>query len=404
MASNGPTPLFTPFSITLNAAGAGSANLGSPPMGFNWQAMVTLASQIAGQQVTVTVSASISAYGGQQSGSFSAGSGQQVTVSVIGGTPSSQLTGLMQGTIYPGNQAQPPQLQPLGDLIQISAGVVYIEPGSSPIDVTGSVVVSGGTIDISSGSVTIVEGQGGETPVQMNQPPVSLGNLSFNDTGTSKNFTLPAGTHAIGIAITGEATQLSVTGTTTGIAYFPQPSSLTPVPYEASYYIVPIASAPDSTIQVTVTGLGAIDYTAYVAAILDTQAVQVQNVPQGPIWIAGTVGPLQDSLQTIVLAPQHSIIVNLSLTSTGFQTLVAASSGKSVRLRQFHGATSALGGTGLWQTPSGTSIGQWTTQTGSTLINMDWEGYVCPVGNAFGMDGTTILAGNLVGTLTYDLF
>src|SRR5487761_347550 len=55
----------------------------------------------------------------------------------------------------------------------LAAGsTVVVEPGTSPIDISGAV-------DITAGSVTIVEGQGGSTPVQISTPPKSVGQVKI---------------------------------------------------------------------------------------------------------------------------------------------------------------------------------------------------------------------------------
>ena len=388
MATTGPTPLFTPFTMEINAEGSGSANLGSPPLGFNWQGMVTLATQIAGQQVSVKVGPSVTAYGGQQSGSFSAGSGQQITVTVTGGTPSTQLNGLLQGTIYPGNQAQPPQLQPLGDLIQISAGVVYIEPGSNPIDVTGSVTITGGTItvepgaspidisgtvdiasgqtvivepgsdplvtsgtvEISSGSVTIVEGQGGQTPVQTSQPPVEEGTVTATTSGVTTAIALPNGTHSVGLLVEGPLANLALVGATSGVYYL---GSTTLTPFPTGSYMIPVNSGVDTTVNVVASSRSG-SVTIAVAAILDTEAVVVQNALATPLFTkpsAGYFGPIAQSTNVLNSPPQFSALISVNLTVGATTTIVPAIANTSVRMRSAHMSTSGTTEWGFQTTP-----------------------------------------------------
>ena len=169
------TNLWLPFTCQLDAGGNGTAGVGAPAMGYNWQAFVTFGTAPSGQSFTVSVLGQVVASGGRQSGPFAAGSGNTVTVTVSGGPASTTVNGVVQGAINQGVAAQAP-LPSSGSLIEIAAGTidatitgpVSLAPGTavdanitnSSLPISGSVSISSGTIDATlTGPVDINSGQ-----------------------------------------------------------------------------------------------------------------------------------------------------------------------------------------------------------------------------------------------------
>ena len=171
------TNLWLPFQVQLDASGNGTAEVGAPALGFNWQAFVTFGTAPSGQSFTVSVLGQVVASGGRQSGPFAAGSGNTVTVTVSGGPASSTVNGVVQGAINQGVAAQAP-LPSSGSLIEIAAGTIDATI-TGPVDanITNATLPVSGTIDLAPGTtvdasitnaslaingpVTIQQGQGG---------------------------------------------------------------------------------------------------------------------------------------------------------------------------------------------------------------------------------------------------
>lgn len=136
---SGSTSLWQPFSIPLDGSGDGSQEVGAPSLGYNWSGWVVMGAATAGQKVSVQVAGQVVAWGSSQTGPFAAGSGQTVTVTVTGGTPNSQLSGVLQGAVNVGNLPELPPGAGSGTLVDIASG----------------------TVTVDAANVTIVGGQGG---------------------------------------------------------------------------------------------------------------------------------------------------------------------------------------------------------------------------------------------------
>ena len=146
------TNLWLPFSLQLDAGGNGTAEVGAPAMGYNWQAFVTFGTAPSGQSFTVSVLGQVVASGGRQSGPFAAGSGNTVTVTVSGGPASTTVNGVVQGAINQGVAAQAP-LPSSGSLIEIAAGTIDATI-TGPVDanITNATLPVSGTIDLAPGT------------------------------------------------------------------------------------------------------------------------------------------------------------------------------------------------------------------------------------------------------------
>ena len=368
------TPLWTPFSVTLDGTGAGSFSFGAPPLGYSWQGYITLGDQASGQSFKVTVAGSVLAWGSTQSGLFNAGSGQTVDIAISGGPASTEISGVLAGTIY--NSSQAPQVPAAqGSLVQIS----------------------GGNITLQASDVTISAGQNGVN-VSVNQPPVALGSIQDSGGGTTATFTLPEGTHSIGLGVGGAATDLSVYGTTSGILYVPVLPVGSTIP--EGYYVVPISGSTDTQVSVTYK-VQAGTNTCYVSAILDTQAVDTWP---GLIAdkVVGTQGASGASVQTVPEAPQYSIKVGYASTAGGTETLISGVAGKSIRIRAVALSSTGTGANELdLQSPSGTPFGSHNVQVG-TNWDQDFQGYALPAGD--GLYLYTTAAATILGAITYDVY
>ncbi|MGC2208101.1 MAG: hypothetical protein WA724_09685 [Candidatus Dormiibacterota bacterium] len=388
-----PTNLFTPFQVKLNAAGAGSWNAGSPPLGYSWTGLVSMASAIVGQSVTITVSGQTVAFGSQITGSFSAGSGQPVVVSVTGGTPNSTLTGVLQGTVWPGNVAPPPSLAPQGDLTQIS----------------------GGTIEVSAADVTIVEGQGGQIPVQMNQPPSELGTVTdTTGTGTGAGFDLPAGTHAVSVTVMGAVlgvgqvapAVVSFYGGNSGdtLFYLATSAVLGAIPFAT--FFVPVASATDSFITVNVTtSVPGSPASVSFAAVLDTEAAYAINSPQQPIFIQGVQGSPTNPyvIQTIEASPQNIVPISTgALASLAKSTLIAATAGESIRIRKILISVSAATTAALLF--GATTEAYFILAANGSTPDMDWKGKSVGLNTALVLQNVGSVSCIYNGYILYDLY
>ena len=148
------TNLWLPFQVQLDASGNGTAEVGAPALGFNWQAFVTFGTAPSGQSFTVSVLGQVVASGGRQSGPFAAGSGNTVTVTVSGGPASSTVNGVVQGAINQGVAAQAP-LPSSGSIIEIAAGTIDATI-TGPVDAN----ITNASLGIT-GPVTIQQGQVG---------------------------------------------------------------------------------------------------------------------------------------------------------------------------------------------------------------------------------------------------
>ena len=175
------TNLWLPFTCQLDAGGNGTAEVGAPAMGYNWQAFVTFGTAPSGQSFTVSVLGQVVASGGRQSGPFAAGSGNTVTVTVSGGPASSTVSGVVQGAINQGVAAQAP-LPSSGSLIEIAAGTIDATI-TGPVDanitnaslgITGPVSITTGSQGNTGLSVQVIDER--PTAVASIDGSVSLGN------------------------------------------------------------------------------------------------------------------------------------------------------------------------------------------------------------------------------------
>lgn len=385
---SGSTSLWQPFSIPLDGSGDGSQEVGAPSLGYNWSGWVVMGAATAGQKVNVQVAGQVVAWGSSQTGPFAAGSGQTVTVTVTGGTPNSQLSGVLQGAVNVGNLPQLPPGAGSGTLVDIASG----------------------TVTVDAANVTIVGGQGGGINVSINQPPVELGTVQDSGTGTSGTFTVPAGTHGIGLTLTGQASNLAVTGFSTGVEYLPNlAAGASPIP--PGYYVVPISSAADSEVTVTLKSYLGTE-TVYVSAILDSQAVAVQNSILSRLNLgSGYQGASGASVQTVREAPSLVVTGSASNVASGsFASgdLISGVSGQSIRLRQVY----------LWATSTTTGVNlEANLYNGSSNVaqsvlcgpppsafEFDFEGYALPSGDALRLYNPGSATTSYTWVITYDQY
>jgi len=126
-------------------------------------------------------------------------------------------------------------------------------------------------------------------------PQTQLGDLVF-PVGTSTQTTdpVPAGTHALLLISASGAifTGASVIGQTSGAFYMPVDNSMVGVALVGRTILcIPISSVLDTRFQVTMTNTSASSATVRVVAVLDSEAVWVQNTSQTPVFTRGITKP-----------------------------------------------------------------------------------------------------------------
>lgn len=267
------TNLWKPFQIQLDSTGSGSLEVGSPSLGYNWQAFSTVNPAPAGQTQVVSVSGQVVAQGGRQTGPFAAGSGQEVTVAISGGPAGGSVAGVLQGSIQEGMAAQA-TLPGSGSLIEISGGV---------IDVSGSdVVISGG--------------QGGNVNVSTDAPPVAGPTLEVAAGASSASYTLhpPSNATAIGFALVPIPTytlQVAIQDALTLVELFNFIFPAAGAGVVGRSITLPLTPGmTESGIVVTATAggtLAAAANFAFTLWYLGTNSMQPVNLPAQPLYVQG---------------------------------------------------------------------------------------------------------------------
>ena len=417
------TNLWQPFQLQLDASGNGTAEVGAPALGFNWAAFITMGTAPAGQTFTVSVSGQVVASGGRQSGAFAAGSGQVVTVTVSGGTASSTVNGVVQGSI---NQGVAP---------------------SAPMPSSGSLIeISGGTIDVTGSKITIAGGQGGNVNVSTDAPPVTGPILSIPAGSSSVTDTLhpPANATAIGISLVPIPTytlQVTIQDALTLVeiadVLFPAAGAGV-LGRSLTIPLTPGMTTSGIIVTAQAGGTLVVDTNfAYTLWYLGTNSFQPVNFPTQPTYVQGpnaddwqsgvggfppiysdqvvlgglAIGqvpssqPRADVLNSPV-APAYAKGFSASVAAGAGVVVVSGVSGKSIRLRRIYFST--------YVTPSGGNAGVWTGGGGSPdywNFNLftagpwgaDFEGFALPVGSNLELhcaSGTL----DLNGAITYDLW
>ena len=144
--------LLKPFTVSLDSSGAGSADAGGPSLGYSWIAVCTLSAAPTGQKFQVQIGGQTISWGGSQSGTFAVASSQTVKVVVTGGTPNSQLSGILTGSIFNSDQPPPSAQGSQGSLVEVSGGSVSVTAGT--VEVVGG---TGAPVSVSSTPPTLVE-------------------------------------------------------------------------------------------------------------------------------------------------------------------------------------------------------------------------------------------------------
>lgn len=455
-SANLPTTLWQPFSVELDASGNGSTNLGAPNLGTNWLAYAVVSECPNGQLFAISVSGVVVAHGGTQSPTFAAGSGQTVAITVTGGTASSTLQGVLQGTIQAGNSPQSPQSS-AGSLTQ----------------------VSGGTIIVDSGDVTIESGQNGVN-VSIDTPPVQLGTTMYlPDTApitVTQTVTPDASATGLGVLVfpQGAATLgCSVTGETTGVKYIDTDDINGLLGASGSLLTCQVnGNFEDLIVEITSDTLPSAAYAiAQVFEYLGNSVVTVDNPPSAPVYSSGSYAAqlmstdgTPDGVDQLVLGtfasefaesthdvsdypdvlvagvaaykagsalprtvdmvvqgteassgaavpvapvPPQNIVTN-SYSNSGTE-VVAGVSGESIRLRHLSITCQTSASGAAWQllsgSASGTAFFTWWADNNALDIDFDFEGFELPEGDGIYIHLSQGTAdGQQAVTLTYDQY
>lgn len=415
------TSLWQPFTIALDGSGNGSQEVGAPTLGYNWSGWVVMGAATAGQKVSVQVSGQVVAWGSSQTGPFAAGSGQMVTVTVTGGAPNSQLSGVLQGAVATGNLPQLPPGAGSGTLVDIASG----------------------TVTVDAANVTITGGQGGAVNVSTDAPPVQLGKVTVAPAGSTGSLNVSPSSSATGLLCflipTGNGSPtLTITGES-GYIYFNKTFAVN----TGGPVAVAVPANEDNPITVSVSGWtnqGSVTANAVIVSELDGSGIQnVVNNPLLPLTIqgieaiaagggsdvlvrgeyaqslgyafidmmvSGYQGASSRSVQTIREPPQLQASFGQSV-STSPTTIVldAGASGQTIRLRRFIASTTET--TAPYeidlQDTDGNVYGKFHC-VGTKDAEFDYEGLPLI---ASGVGVRVVIyatSGAWIGTLTYDKY
>lgn len=451
------TNLWLPFQVQLDASGNGTAEVGAPSLGYNWQAFSTLNPAPSGQTQLVSVSGQVVASGGRQSGPFAAGSMQGVTVAISGGAAGGSVSGVLQGSIQQGTAAQA-TLPAVGSLIEISGGV---------IDVSGSQVVitggQGGNVNVSTdappveGPTLSIAAGASSASYTLHPPPnataiglalvpiptytlqvavqdaltlVELANISFPAAGpgvTGRSLTLPLtpGMTDSGIVVTAQAGATLAAAVNFGYSLWYlgtnsfQPVNLPTDPLftqgQGAAGIAGSAAYPAASLDVATMGLG--------ASVLNSKsqnAIPLDAIVQGlnasgaaAVGLAGTVdmvvrgnqGSSLVSVQTSKEAPYSpGAIAPAIVAAGGTATLVAAVAGKSIRVRKMQLSSSVATQIELLDSATGNAF--WTCYQGLAGVfpDIDFEGWPLPSGASLELKNLGGNATAISGHIAYDLY
>src|SRR5487761_49006 len=288
----------------------------------------------------------------------------------------------------------------------LAAGsTVVVEPGTSPIDISGAV-------DITAGSVTIVEGQGGSTPVQISTPPKSVGQVKILAGQLTGSLIFTPDVEATGLAAListlsqpGRGTVSAfITGSNSGFTYAQASSAAGDV--AGILQAVVIGSVEPIEILITTTVASGSDLVAANAyETFGSQAVSPVNSPFQPLYVAGTglnplpavaggdQGPAANAVQVVHAAPGGNAVIYAALAPGGTLALVGGVAGKSI---------SAAGFVSLEQT--GPLVELWADATTAELpgADLDWEGYSLAAGAAVQLRNAGATSVTVSGRLTFD--
>ena len=313
-------------------------------------------------------------------------------------------------------------------------------PSSGTSTLSGT-QISGGIVDINAGNVTVVGGQSGGVNVGVNQPPELLGTVTDTTgtgSGTSATFTLPIGTHSLGVLVyapsgsTANRADLTIEGATSGQDYLAFGNTI-----GFGVYYCPVVAAVDAQVIVTVlTSTAGQAMSAAVSAILDTTAVAPSNNVQQPLLVMGTQGlgtsvavegpnlsgvppspvviggwqaynPGTSGAANLAVDPSGSLILhvptnqataNASVANGAALTIVAAVSGESIRPRQLVIASSVAG------LLVSNQVGFATTMVAGQPLVWPCEGVVIPADTAFTITNLTGSTSVLTAGCLYDLY
>ncbi len=345
------TNLWIPFSLQLDAGGNGTAEVGAPAMGYNWQAFVTFGTAPTGQSFTVSVLGQVVASGGRQSGPFAAGSGNTVTVTVSGGPASSTVNGVVQGAINQGVAAQ------------------------APLPSSGSTIeVSGGTVNINGGKITIQAGQNGVN-VSIDSPPVLLGVISVSPGGNSGTLKVTPSASATGVRVfllpNGSAT-FSPTVTVTDDAGY-------------VYYAHTYGTNEGGPVSFSVMASDplTIALTDWPNSLLDPiDAVTVWELDASGIM---AVDGSQYNPLPVVDQASGSFYVQATLAAAGIIGTITGVAGRAIKIRKLHWLQSA--NVGMQLLDGSTPIDQLSAAISVTSPDFDYEGQAITEGNSLNFYG-----------------
>jgi len=155
--------------------------------------------------------------------------------------------------------------------------------GTVNIGNTPAVTISGTpTVNINSGTVSIsgtpsINILSQSVTVNVNSPGTALDNqtTAANTAATYGPYTLPAGTHAIGLVLTNQAAAFLIQGNTTGQSYGVYGVQGNGNILPAGYYVIPVSQASDTQIKLLLWTPAGNAIHWYLSAILDSQVVQL---------------------------------------------------------------------------------------------------------------------------------
>jgi hypothetical protein len=402
------TNLWLPFQVQLDASGSGTAEVGAPALGFNWQAFVTFGTAPSGQSFTVSVLGQVVASGGRQSGPFAAGSGNTVTVTVSGGPASSTVNGVVQGAINQGVAAQ------------------------APLPSSGSIIeISGGNVNIVGGKVTIQAGQNGVN-VSTETPPQALGSIVGDGTGTaSLTATPPAGATGLRVLVYGAASSypvggVDIVGSTSGLHFIGDVQNLD---LTSAAAFDGECNGDFESVTATISAVGAGSFPSgqvmgQLFALFGGEAVTPVNSPSQPLavgtgLVGGNVSPWPiDSRANPLVSPMGTqgqgaavqtvkepgwvgVKVGYSSSAGTSQEVIAPQPGYSIIVHGVHlSANSSAFAEADLQSPSGTAIGAHSLWEGNAF---DIEDMNVPLPADEGLYIYTSAAATILGTITYSV-
>lgn len=290
----------------------------------------------------------------------------------IGNTPSVTISGTPTVILGAGT-ASIGSISAIGSTVTV-AGTINI--GNTP-----SVTISGTpNVNISSGSVAIsgtpnINIQSQSVNLNVQSPQTALADLVFPaGQSTQTTAAVPAGTHALmlintGSFGTGDLLAMLVIGHTTLTIYEPADTSMGGSTLQGTgIVVVPVVSVTDTQFNVSGTNNSGANLTIKVIAILDTEAVWVQNTRLTPVFTRGISAPYDatgtnspgagtQATVTLAASPNNSWSCHTlsgsqnANAAAGGLTDVTLSDGATVKFKHMISTTAVVGsGAGVFLT------------------------------------------------------